>query len=144
MKNENLLKVKDILVGNELVVLKGQLRNIQRVTKDDGSGEFYYLGDLKVPRITNSASVYDTSFNLYHVCFSNEFISRNDEITDDYMRQFKDNEVLMLVSMLANINKSKSGDKVAKFNNIRVYVNEIVLSQNIDKPSFVPDKVLNI
>ncbi|MNJ02565.1 hypothetical protein D3C73_1625670 [compost metagenome] len=50
----------------------------------------------------------------------------------------------MLVSMLANINKSKSGDKVAKFNNIRVYVNEIVLLQSMDKPSFVPDKVLNI
>jgi hypothetical protein len=144
MKNENLLNVKDILVGNELVVLKGQLRNIQRVTKDDKSGEFYYLADLKVPRITNSASVYDTSFNMYHVCFSNEFISRNDEVSDEFMKKFKDNEVLMLVSILANINKSKSGDSFAKFNNVRFYVNEIVLLQSIDKPSFVPDKVLNL
>lgn len=148
MEKDTLQKLNDLMVTNELFFVKGQLRNLQKVNKEkDGklTGEFYYLADLKVPRANESASVYSTSFNMYHICFSNDFITRNEEVSDEYMKQFKDNEVLVHLSPFANINKSKDGEgNPIKFNNTKFYVNDLMLVQNLDKPSFVPSKVVNL
>jgi hypothetical protein len=73
INDDLLIRLKDVLNGsNSLMVVVGQVRNITQFQKDDGT--FYYLFDLRVIRQLND-SAYGTSFNVFQVCISNDFVS---------------------------------------------------------------------
>jgi aspartyl-tRNA synthetase len=60
------------------------------------------------------------------------------------MKQYKDNEVVLNVSTQANIRSSKKDNAEMKFNNIKLFVNDMMLVKTIDKPDFSAKKVVNI
>lgn len=133
-------KISEMMVTAEMMFTKGQLRNIQR--KKNEKQEVYYVADLRVPRKVDSSNIYSTSFNVYHVCFSNDFVTKA-RLTDDVMKEYKDNEVLLNLSCNSTVVPS-ANDKNVKFNNVRFYVNDIKLLKTIDKPSFADNQVVNI
>jgi hypothetical protein len=143
MINDELMqKFSGMMVDNEVFFLKGQIRNIEQHTKP--TGEVFYIADLRVPRNTSDTDdIYSVSFNTYHVCFSNNFVT-NSKITADVMKQYKDNEVVLNVSTQANIRSSKKDNAEMKFNNIKLFVNDMMLVKTIDKPDFSAKKVVNI
>lgn len=132
INNDLMLKVSEMMTGSDLLFLKGQLRNIVQSTKEDGS--IYYLADIRVPRSTNLENVYEVSFNLCHVCFSSEYVKSNN-ISVETMKQFKDNEVLLNVSLNSSIKSYKAGDgNTYKGNNVKFFVEDIILLNSISKP----------
>lgn len=123
-------KFKELLGDNsQLVLLKGQLRNIERKAKD--TGEIYYTADLRVPRL-NSDDIYGTSFNIMNVCFSTEYVTANG-LGDSHMKQLKDNEVILLISLVSSIFVNKNGDNIYKNNRVLFYVEDHMLSRSIEK-----------
>lgn len=143
VNNELMEKVSTMMNSPELIFLKGQIRNIVQSSKGDGS--LYYLADIRVPRSTNLDNVYEVSFNICHVCFSSEFVKANN-ITIETMKQFKDNEVLLNVAINSSVKSFKGSDgNTYKGNNIKFFVEDIILLNAINKPCVsAPKKVIAI
>jgi len=142
MINDEMLKKFDSLMnGNEVLFLKGQLRNIQQRKKDNQ--EIFYVADLRVPRNLSIDDIYSVSFNTYHLCFSNNFIT-NSKFTIEDAKSFKDNEVLVNLSTQSNIRTSQKDGVENKFNNTKYFVNDLMFVKAIDKPNYLDKKIVNI
>lgn len=118
--------------NNQLVVMKGQLRNIEKKVKD--TGEVYYVGDLRVPRVSDD-DVYSVGFNILNICFSNAYVSAKN-ITDAQMKQLKDNEVTVLLSLVSGIFVNKSGDNTYKNNRVLFYVEDHQLTRQVEQHNY--------
>jgi len=145
MSELNFDNIVDLLgEGNDFTLLRGQLRNIGRAINKDG--KTYYVADLRCPRTNDLENVYGVSFNVFHVCFTSEFVIANN-ITDDCMKQYKDNEVVLCVSFNSNIRsyKNNNGDE-SKSNNCKIFVNDIRLVKEIKKIDYSSSskKIVNI
>lgn len=118
--------------SNSFLVLKGQIRNIQRKCKES---EFYYIADIRVPRVANLENVYQTSFNIFNVCFDTKFVSKK-SITDDIMLTLKDNEIIINLAINSSVKSYKANDgRVFKNNNVSFYVLDYKLVSTIPVPS---------
>jgi len=136
-------KVKEIMGdGRELLFLQGQLRNITKHVKDEDKS-VYYLADIRVPR-NLSADVYAVSFSVYHVCFSSDLV-KHAKLDDLTMKEFKDNEVLLSLTSMCSLNtKRGEAGQIFKYNNVKYFVDDVMLVSKIAKPSSVGNKVVNI
>jgi len=147
MLNDMFLKDTIELLGNsnDLMILKGQLRNIQRREKDNK--EWYYLADLKVGKKINDNDIYGIAFDIYHICFTHDFV-RMACVTDDVMKELKDNEVIVYLTPNCNVNSSKRTidgvERLDKFNRANFYVNDIMLLTQIKKTEVIKSKVVNL
>lgn len=144
MINDELMKkVSDLMNGSELTFFRGQLRNLVKAEKE-GTKEIYYLADIRIPRTLDAQDVYSVGFNVCHVCFSSEFVKAN-RLTDDIMKTFKDNEVLLNVAINSNVKPYKANDgQTYKANNVKFFVEDIILLNNVQKPSFSGRKVVSL
>lgn len=141
MLNDDILnKVDDLMASNEMIFLKGQLINLQQCSNTDG--EIYFLSDLKVPRSLSTDNVYGVSFNVYHVCFSNKFLVESN-LDIETFKSFKNNEVLLSLSSFSSV-KSVKKEQTYKFNNIKFFVNDLMLTKSLEKPNFSTKKVVNL
>lgn len=126
---------------NDFMFLRGQLRNIQQREKENK--ETYYLADLKVAKSVSNDDKYGMAYDLYHICFSNEFVKLS-SIDIEGMKKFKDNEVFVYLTPVCKINTNKKDDIVNKFNSANFFVNDILLLNQVDKKEFIKSKVVNV
>lgn len=126
---------------NDFMFLRGQLRNIQQREKDNK--EVYYLADLKVAKSVSNDEKYGMAYDIYHVCFSNEFVKMSN-VDIEKMKDFKDNEVFVYLTPVCKINTNKKDGIVSKFNSANFYVNDIMLLNQVSKKEFLKSKVVNV
>lgn len=138
VNDEMLNKINGIMESNDMVFFRGQLRNIERGHNNDNST--YYLADIRVPR-SSGDDVYGVSFNIFHICFPSDFVKCS-QLTDEKMALYKNNEVLISVNLSCSVKTFKNNDNtVNKINNVRFFVQDILLLNNVQKPSFSSNKV---
>lgn len=143
MVNDNLVeKVMEMMGENsQLCFIKGQLRNPEMRVKEND--DVYYLADIRVPKLMND-TVYGVSFDVYHVCFSSEFVKENN-ITKEYITSLKDNEVFVDLTLSAKVNQKKVEGRVDKYNSTNYFVNYIKQLSTIGKSSVSSSrKVINL
>lgn len=128
---DNRLENYSKLLGdsNELLIVKGQIKNIEHVNKGN---DVYYLADLKVPKI-NSSEIYNTYFNMYHICFSSDYV-KVAKINDEYMKQLKDNEVILNLTINSTIfKKPAENNQFFKYNRINFFVIDCIKTKDVEK-----------
>lgn len=126
--------------ASSLLLVKGQVRNIQKAANEDG--QIYYIADVRYVR-QSSDDVYGTNWNVTNVCFSAAYVEEN-KVNDEVMKAYKDNECVLILSLASKLDIQKKDDRTLKFNRCSFYVDSIDLVREITKPISATAKFISI
>lgn len=113
-------------LGNEkeLHIMRGLVTNVEKAAKE-GTGEIYYMLDLKVLKKFGNDSEYGQSYNLFNIVVPTTLYK-----TDDDMREMKGNEVTAICSTRCSVRPGKTPG--TKFNSISFFVQFIELTRVVN------------
>lgn len=135
--NDSIMKKLTTVLGNEteLIVIRGQLKNPQKVQKEDGSG-YYYTFQLKSIRQSNPDEAYSQGYNTFY-CIMSSNVAKT--YTDEQMSGMKENEVIALCSLNARAKTTQYTEKTTgevverTYNNITLYISDLLQTRSIQK-----------